>query len=151
MAEHGRSRENEAERRDIVQLSKLRSQHCAATALGEGLAQSRTELEVALRHAGNAVSTDLTPHSRGAASRSLETTAREARLLTVLEAGNKMAFTNLFITVAVMAGAFLSSDLSQKTSLHLLLVRLSSFYRQGNNCRKLLSFSDMSYHGSHSL
>lgn len=64
MAEHGRNRENEAGIRDIVKLSKPRSQNCAATALGEGFAQSRKGLEVALRHAGNAVSTDLTPHSR---------------------------------------------------------------------------------------
>lgn len=64
MAEHGRSREDEAEIRDIVKLSKLRSQHCAATALGEGFAQSREGLGLALRHAGSAVSPDLTPPSR---------------------------------------------------------------------------------------
>lgn len=142
-------------------MSKSRSQQCVPTALGEGFAESRKGLEVALRHAGNALSTNLTPHlvhSRGtrdppysccagenqqtawAGTGSLKSslqepgnTAKEARQLTILEAGSKMAFTNLFITVAVMAGVFLSSDLSKKPSLHLLLVHLCSlsttFYR----------------------
>lgn len=51
-----------------------------------------------------------------------------------------MAFTNLFISVAVMSGAFLSTDLSKKTSLHLLLVHLCSFsatsYTQENGAER---------------
>lgn len=167
------------QRWETLKLSKSRSQCCVATALGEEFAErgrggsdshpcwkctfswfNSTAEEQGIYHiplplGRNSREPEQALEAWGAASRNLETTAKEARQLTFLEAGSKMAFPNLFISVAVMAGAFLSSDLSKKKSLHLLLVHLCSFsatfYRQGNNCRKRLSFSDMSYHRSHSV
>lgn len=171
MAEHGRSRENEAEIRDIAKLSKLSPQHCAATALGEGFAQSREGLGVALRRAGNAISTDLTPHSRwtrdppyscsagekqqslGRHLRSLQepgTHSKGGKAAGIFKSREQNGFYKSFYYCGCDGRYFPQQWIPQKTYLHLILVHLCSFHRQGNNCRKL-SFCDMSYHRSHSL